>query len=117
MALEDQLLTESRNPRSEAIDTLSPGEIVTLMNAEDATVVEAVRAESEAIAQAIDWTADRFRQGGRLIYVGAGTSGRLGVLDASECPPTFGTPPEMVVGIIAGGPPALTRSQEGAEDR
>ena len=116
MALEDQLLTESRNPRSEAIDTLSPGEIVALMNAEDATVVEAVRAESEAIAQAIDWTADRFQQGGRLIYVGAGTSGRLGVLDASECPPTFGTPPEMVVGLIAGGPSALTRAIEGAED-
>ena len=116
MALEDQLLTESRNPRSEAIDTLSSGEIVALINAEDATVVEAVRAESEAIAQAIDWTADRFQQGGRLIYVGAGTSGRLGVLDASECPPTFGTPPEMVVGLIAGGPSALTRAIEGAED-
>ena len=67
-------------------------------------MVEAVRAESAAIAQAIEWTADRFRHGGRLIYVGAGTSGRLGVLDASECPPTFGTPPEMVVGLIAGGP-------------
>ncbi len=116
MTMEDSLLTESRNPRSEAIDTLSAREIVRLMNAEDAGVVEAVRAESDAIAQAIEWTADRFRQGGRLIYVGAGTSGRLGVLDASECPPTFGTPPEMVVGLIAGGPSALTRAVEGAED-
>jgi N-acetylmuramic acid 6-phosphate etherase len=116
MTLEDALLTESRNPRSEAIDTLSAREIVALMNAEDSGVVEAVRAESAAIAQAIEWTADRFRQGGRLIYVGAGTSGRLGVLDASECPPTFGTPPEMVVGLIAGGPSALTRAVEGAED-
>src|SRR6185437_9318074 len=69
-----------------------------------------------AIAMAIEWTAERFRQGGRLIYIGAGTSGRLGVLDASECPPTFGTPPEMVVGLIAGGRAALTRAIEGAED-
>jgi N-acetylmuramic acid 6-phosphate etherase len=113
---EDDLLTESRNPRSEAIDTLNAREIVALMNAEDAAVVEAVRAEAGAIARAVEWTADRFRRGGRLIYVGAGTSGRLGVLDASECPPTFGTPPELVVGLIAGGPPALTRAVEGAED-
>jgi N-acetylmuramic acid 6-phosphate etherase len=116
MALEDHLLTESRNPRSAAIDALSAREIVLLMNAEDALVVEAVSAEAESIARAIDVAADRFRRGGRLIYVGAGTSGRLGVLDASECPPTFGTPPEMVVGLIAGGPSALTRSIEGAED-
>lgn len=116
MTMEDTLLTESRNPHSEAIDTLSAREIVMLMNDQDAGVAEAVRAESAAIAQAIEWTADRFRHGGRLIYVGAGTSGRLGVLDASECPPTFGTPPEMVVGLIAGGPNALTRAVEGAED-
>src|SRR5215471_11567935 len=114
--LEDHLLTESRNPRSEAIDTLSPAEIVRLMNAEDARVVEAVAAESESIARAIEWAADRFRRGGRLVYVGAGTSGRLGVLDAAECPPTFSTPPAMVVGLIAGGPTALTRAVEGAED-
>ena len=113
---EDHLLTESRNPRSEAIDTLTAREIVALMSSEDAAVVEAVRAEAGAIARAVEWTADRFRRGGRLIYVGAGTSGRLGVLDASECPPTFGTPPGMVVGLIAGGPPALTRAVEGAED-
>jgi N-acetylmuramic acid 6-phosphate etherase len=116
MDYEDHLLTESRNPHSEGIDALSPREIVSLMNAEDARVVEAVRAESDAIATAIEWAADRFRRGGRLIYVGAGTSGRLGVLDASECPPTFSTPPEMVVGLIAGGPTALTRAVEGAED-
>jgi N-acetylmuramic acid 6-phosphate etherase len=116
MPLEDHLLTESRNPRSEAIDTLSPSEIVRLMNAEDARVVEAVAAESSAIATAIEWAADRLRRGGRIIYVGAGTSGRLGVLDAAECPPTFSTPPEMVVGLIAGGSGALTRAIEGAED-
>ncbi len=116
MTLEDHLLTESRNPRSESIDTLSPLEIVRLMNSEDAIVVEAVGAEAEPIARAIEWAADRLRREGRLVYVGAGTSGRLGVLDASECPPTFSTPPEMVVGLIAGGPSALTRAVEGAED-
>ncbi len=116
MPLEDHLLTEARNPASESIDTLSADEIVGLMNDEDARVVRAVRAEAPAISRTIDLVADRFRRGGRLIYVGAGTSGRLGVLDASECPPTFSTPPELVVGLIAGGPPALTRSIEGAED-
>jgi N-acetylmuramic acid 6-phosphate etherase len=116
MALEDGLVTESRNPRSESIDTLSALEIVRLMNAEDAHVVAAVGAEAESIARAVDWAADRLGRGGRLIYVGAGTSGRLGVLDASECPPTFSTPPEMVVGLIAGGGAALTRAVEGAED-
>jgi N-acetylmuramic acid 6-phosphate etherase len=117
MPLEDDLLTEARNPHSEEIDRLSPREIVALMNAEDARVVEAVGAVGEAVARAIEWTAEAFRSGGRLIYVGAGTSGRLGVLDASECPPTFSTPPEMVVGLIAGGRAALTRAVEGAEDR
>lgn len=116
MPIEDHLLTESRNPRSESLDGLSAGAIVALMNDEDARVVEAVRAEADSIAQAIEWTAERFRRGGRLIYVGAGTSGRLGVLDASECPPTFSTPPEMIVGLIAGGNPALTHAVEGAED-
>lgn len=113
---EDHLLTESLNPLSEEIDTLGPREIAALMNAEDAKVVEAVRHELDGVARAIEWAADRFRRGGRLIYVGAGTSGRLGVLDASECPPTFSTPPEMVVGLIAGGARALTRAVEGAED-
>ena len=116
MALEDNLLTEARHPDSANLDQLDPAGIVALMNAEDARTVAAVRAESAAIATAIAWTADRFRQGGRLIYLGAGTSGRLGVLDASECPPTFGTDPSMVVGLIAGGPTALTRAIEGAED-
>lgn len=91
-------------------------EIVDLMNAEDRRVPEAVHAARAEIARTVDLVVDAFRAGGRLVYVGAGTSGRLGVLDATECPPTFGTPPEMVVGIIAGGLPALTRSQEGAED-
>jgi N-acetylmuramic acid 6-phosphate etherase len=116
MTLEDDLLTESRNPHSESIDNLSPLQIVRLMNSEDAKVVDAVGAEAESIARAIDWAADRLRQGGRIIYVGAGTSGRLGVLDASECPPTFSTPPSMVVALISGGPTALTRAVEGAED-
>jgi N-acetylmuramic acid 6-phosphate etherase len=116
MVLEDSLLTEARNPNSEAVDRLTTKELVALMNDEDAKAVEAVRAESDAIALAVDWAADRFARGGRLIYVGAGTSGRLGVLDASECPPTFSVPPSMVVGLIAGGPSALTRAIEGAED-
>jgi N-acetylmuramic acid 6-phosphate etherase len=116
MALEDQLLTESHNPSSESIDTLSPLELVRLMNSEDMKVVEAVRIEAASIAQAIEWTTDRLRRGGRLIYAGAGTSGRLGVLDAAECPPTFNTPSGMVVGLIAGGSSALINSIEAAED-
>jgi N-acetylmuramic acid 6-phosphate etherase len=116
MALEDHLLTESLNPRSKSIDTLTPLDIVRLMNSEDARVVAAVEAEAQSIAEAIHWAAHRLQEGGRLIYVGAGTSGRLGVLDAAECPPTFSTPPEMVVGLIAGGPSALTRAIEGIED-
>ncbi|HEY7327118.1 MAG TPA: N-acetylmuramic acid 6-phosphate etherase [Gemmataceae bacterium] len=91
-------------------------EIVRLMNAEDARVVPAIAGQADSLARAIEVTADRLRAGGRLIYVGAGTSGRLGVLDASECPPTFNSPPEQVVGVIAGGPAALTRAVEGAED-
>lgn len=116
MPLEDQLATEARNPASEDLDRLDPAGIVALMNAEDARTVAAVGLEAPAIAAAIARAADRFARGGRLIYVGAGTSGRLGVLDASECPPTFGTDPGQVVGLIAGGPPALTRAIEGAED-
>jgi N-acetylmuramic acid 6-phosphate etherase len=112
-----RLTTEARNPASEKIDTLSPLEIVRLMNAEDARVAEAVGREAEPIARAIDAIAQRLRAGGRLVYIGAGTSGRLGVLDAAECPPTFSTPPELVVGLIAGGYSALTRAVEGAEDR
>ena len=112
----DPRLTERRNPRSDAIDTASALEIVDLIGAEDATVPAAVAAVRADIARGIDLIEAAFRAGGRLLYVGAGTSGRLGVLDAAECPPTFGTAPEMVVGIIAGGLPALVRSVEGAED-
>lgn len=110
------LTTESSNPASAAIDSLSSIEIVRLMNAEDATVAAAVGTQADTIACAIDVIAERIRHGGRLIYLGAGTSGRLGVLDAAECPPTFNTRPEQVIGIIAGGPSALVRSAEGAED-
>ena len=112
----DARLTERRNPRSATIDTASSLEIVDLIGAEDAGVPAAVARAREEIARAIDLVEAAFRAGGRLVYVGAGTSGRLGVLDAAECPPTFGTPPEMVVGVIAGGYPALVRSVEGAED-
>jgi len=112
----DDRLTEQRNPRSSAMDMLSPLELVDLINSEDRTVAEAVGSERLAIARAIELAVEAFRGGGRLIYVGAGTSGRLGVLDAAEMPPTFGTDPEMVQGIIAGGYEALVRSQEGEED-
>jgi len=112
----NKLTTESRNPASENLDQLSALEIVQLMNAEDALVSDAVGKEAAAIARAVEIITDRLLGGGRLIYIGAGTSGRLGVLDASECPPTFNSPPELVVALIAGGPAALTRSIEGAED-
>jgi len=115
---QDPRLTEQRNPRTERIDVAGTLEIVDLLNAEDQGIPAAVHRERAAIARAIDLVVDALRPGvgGRLIYIGAGTSGRLGVLDASECPPTFGTPPELVVGIIAGGPKALVRSAEGVED-
>src|SRR5437762_9668684 len=108
--------TEQRNPRTEHIDVAASLEIVDLMNAEDATIAGVVRGERERIARAIDLIVEAIRHGGRLIYVGAGTSGRLGVLDATECPPTFGVPPTMVAGVIAGGYGALVKSAEGAED-
>ena len=117
MTFIDPRLTERRNPRSADIDLASPLEIVDLINSEDRGVPEAVGTQREAIARAVEEAEATFRRGGRLFYVGAGTSGRLGVLDASECPPTYGTDPEMVQGIIAGGHKALIRSQEGAEDR
>jgi N-acetylmuramic acid 6-phosphate etherase len=113
----DHLQTETRNPASLELDKLTALEIVRLMNAEDARVITAVGSQAEAIARAIEVIADRLEAGGRLIYVGAGTSGRLGVLDATECPPTFSAPPEQVVGVIAGGNKALTQAVEGAEDR
>jgi N-acetylmuramic acid 6-phosphate etherase len=110
-------LTEQPNPRSARIDQLSTLEIVDLINAEDRMVAEAVAEERRAVARCVDLVVDCFRRGGRLIYVGAGTSGRLGVLDASELPPTYGTDPAMVQGVIAGGYDALVRAREGAEDR
>jgi N-acetylmuramic acid 6-phosphate etherase len=112
----DPRLTERRNPRTAGIDRASALEIVDLIAAEDATVPTAVARAREELAATIDLVEAAFRKGGRLLYVGAGTSGRLGVLDAAECPPTFGTDPAMVVGIIAGGYRALVRSVEGAED-
>ncbi len=113
----DTRITEQRNPRTTAIDLATSLEIVDLINAEDASVAQAVATQREAIAHAIDLAERAFRGGGRLFYIGAGTSGRLGVLDASECSPTFGTDPAMVQGIIAGGDTALRSPQEGAEDR
>ncbi|MEM6645403.1 MAG: N-acetylmuramic acid 6-phosphate etherase [Bacteroidota bacterium] len=110
------LATEQRNPSTENIDTASVREALEILNTEDHLVPVAVRREIPYIEQAVHIVTEAFRQGGRLIYVGAGTSGRLGVVDASECPPTFGTPPDMVQGLIAGGPAAVFRSQEGAED-
>ena len=112
----DPRLTEQRNLRTQRIDIASTLEIVDLLHAEDVLVPQAVHAVRESIARAIDLVVTAFQTGGRLVYVGAGTSGRLGVLDAAECPPTFGTPPELVVGVIAGGYPALVKSAEGAED-
>lgn len=112
----DPRLTEQRNPATSDIDSRSALEIVDLIAAEDARVPTAVALARVEIARAIELIELAFRQGGRLLYIGAGTSGRLGVLDASECPPTFRTAPEMVVGIIAGGLPALVKPAEGAED-
>jgi len=109
-------LTERRNPNTANIDTAGPLEIVDLIAAEDAGVPRAVAEARVEIARAMELIEEAFRAGGRLFYVGAGTSGRLGVLDASECPPTFGVPPEMVTGVIAGGYAALVKSIEGAED-
>jgi len=112
----EHLTTEARNPDSEDLDTLSPLGIVRLLNAEDAKIAGAVAGQSEQIAKAIEVIAHRLAHGGRLIYVGAGTSGRLGMLDAAECPPTFNSAPRQVVGIIAGGPRAMAKAVEGAED-
>ncbi|WP_376795250.1 N-acetylmuramic acid 6-phosphate etherase [Thermogemmatispora sp.] len=111
-----ELVTEQDNPASRDIDRKSALEIVEIINAEDARVAEAVKQELPQIARAIEVIAARLRRGGRLIYMGAGTSGRLGALDASECPPTFNVPPEMVVGWVAGGPAALSQASEDVED-
>ncbi|MBE9115194.1 N-acetylmuramic acid 6-phosphate etherase [Lusitaniella coriacea LEGE 07157] len=111
------LLTEQVNPNSNNLDRLTALELVDLFNCEDARTLDAIAKARIPLAQAIELTGKALRQGGRLFYVGAGTSGRLGVLDAAECPPTFCTPPEMVQGIIAGGAAALVRSSEDLEDR
>ncbi len=111
-----QLPTEQRNPKSMNLDKLSSEEIVRLINEEDAKVIEAVKAEIPKIAAAIDMIAKALQNGGRLFYAGAGTSGRLGVLDASECAPTFGVSPEMIQGLIAGGHKAILQAVENAED-
>ena len=110
------LLTEQINPQSQNLDRLSSLEIVDLFNQEDHKTIEAIALARQPLAQTIDAVASAFKQGGRLFYVGAGTSGRLGVLDAAECPPTFCTPPELVRGILAGGKDALVRSSEALED-
>ncbi len=112
----ERLLTEQANPASRGIDSKSTEEILAIMNAEDYFVAPAVALEIPRIAQAVDAIVSAFRRGGRLFYIGAGTSGRLGVLDASECPPTFGVPAEMVQGIMAGGEAALSRATEASED-
>lgn len=112
----EQFPTELANPRSAELDTLDASAAFDVMNAEDASVALAVRAAKNEIVRAIELVTERLGRGGRLFHVGAGTSGRLGVLDASECPPTFCTSPEMVQGVIAGGEAALTRSSEAAED-
>jgi N-acetylmuramic acid 6-phosphate etherase len=115
-AFRDTRITEQRNPRSVAIDLASPIEIVDIITAEDAGVVPAVAAQREELARAVSAAERALTAGGRIIYAGAGTSGRLGVLDASEIPPTFGADFGLVIGLIAGGPAALLRAQEGAED-
>lgn len=113
----ERLVSEGRNARSAAIDTLPTLDMLRLINDEDKGVASAIEAVLPEIAEAVDLIAAALRQGGRLIYCGAGTSGRLGHLDASECPPTFGVPPDMVVALMAGGPAALTQAMEGAEDQ
>jgi N-acetylmuramic acid 6-phosphate etherase len=113
----ESLITEAQNPASAEIDMKSTREILEIINDEDQKVPGIVRKEIPYIAQAVDLLVETFKKGGRLFYIGAGTSGRLGVLDAAECPPTYGTPPEMVQGIIAGGEKALVSAQEGSEDQ
>ena len=110
------LVTESRNKETMGLDQMTPLEIVTVMNREDGKAVEAVEEVLPQIAQAIAWCTYSLKQKGRIIYIGAGTSGRLGVLDAVECPPTFGVSPDVVVGLMAGGTPAFVKAVEGAED-
>ncbi len=116
VAMPDDPLTERSNPASEGIDALPVAQVLSIINAEDAKVAEAVAREIPRIAQAVEAIAARLEGGGRLFYIGAGTSGRLGVLDAAECPPTFNVPPEQVQGVIAGGEAALAAAIEAIED-
>src|SRR5262245_52731501 len=112
----DRLSTERADPRSGNLDRLSPTEVARLMNRADGEAVRAVGRARRAIGRAVELIVDCLSRGGRLVFVGAGTSGRLGVIEAAECPPTFGTPPALVQGVIAGGRRAVFRSVEGAED-
>jgi N-acetylmuramic acid 6-phosphate etherase len=112
----NDLSTEMRNPRTTSLDEMSPEDILKIMNEEDAGVIEAVKEQIPQIAKAVKRIEQAFHVGGRLIYLGAGTSGRIGLLDAVECPPTFGTDPNEVIGIIAGGETAFIKAVEGAED-
>jgi N-acetylmuramic acid 6-phosphate etherase len=112
----ERLISEERNPNTMDIDMLGTAEILRVINREDRLAPDAVEKVIPDIARAVNCIVDAFKRGGRLIYVGAGTSGRLGVLDAAECPPTFSVPPDMVIGLIAGGADALVRAKEGAED-
>lgn len=110
------MTTETRNPNTMNLDEMTPLEIVTAMNQEDAKVPQAIAPQLPNIAQAVSWAVEALEAGGRMFYMGAGTSGRLGVLDAAECPPTFGVSPELIVGLIAGGEKAFIQAVEGAED-
>lgn len=110
------MTTEMRNPATTDLDIMTPLEVVTAMNREDASIAKAIRTQLANIAQAVEWAIAALSDGGRMFYIGAGTSGRLGVLDAAECPPTFGVSPDMVVGLIAGGEKAFIKAVEGAED-
>ena len=111
-----KLTTEQRNPETMNLDQMTPLELVETMNREDQKVIEAVNKVLPEVAKVIEWTTEALRTGGRIIYMGAGTSGRLGVLDAVECPPTFGVSPDLVVGLMAGGEKAFVKAVEGAED-
>ena len=112
----NNLITEKRNPDTWELDEMTPFEIARIMNREDQKVVEGVQRVLPEVARAIEWVRDTFERGGRLIYLGAGTSGRLGVLDSVECPPTFGVSPDQVIGLMAGGEKAFVKAVEGAED-
>ncbi len=112
----NNMSTETRNPNTMDLDIMTPLEVVTVMNQEDAKVPQAIAPQLPNIAQCVTWATESIRSGGRIVYMGAGTSGRLGVLDAVECPPTFGVSPDVVVGLIAGGEKAFVKAVEGAED-